>query len=562
MYLITRKHSSLCIFFIILANCAKQGFPPGGPVDRFPVEIKKTVPATDATNVPLNTPIQIEFNEAVDRRSCEESIFITPLPPENVKYKWRRKRINIIFPDGLIQNRTYVITIGTGTKDRRNNPLQSSFSLAFSTGPYLDNGRISGRVHGDGSMEGTQIWAYDLKDTPDPNPAVTPPLYVTQASADGAFTLNYLATGRYRVFAVRDRDVNNLYNAEWDALGVSPGDVALADSARQTDQIFIRVAVRDTTMPFLSAAAAPDKNHVDLRFSESMDSTHINNKNNYIIMSDINTPDVISAYQDERNAAIVRLITGSQLADSVYTVRVLQGDDLWAHPLDPQKKEITFVGAGIADTTKPQLVTMIPPDSSRDALLAAAVELVFSEGMDLTSIENHFRLSDSLKNPVTGIFGWPNSAHVIFTPDSTLKGEMMYKVALPVDSVFDYSGNRFDDTLFVKHFETLNPDTLTSIAGYLSDADTSASGAFNMKAIDASGTLYEIRLPGPGPYRFQDIMPGRYTIEIYRDEDDNRRYSYGEAFPFMPAERFYVYPDTIQVRSRWADEEDDILFPK
>lgn len=47
------------------------------------------------------------------------------------------------------------------------------------------------------------------------------------------------------------------------------------------------------------------------------------------------------------------------------------------------------------------------------------------------------------------------------------------------------------------------------------------------------------------------IPEGEYSLMFFRDLDINNKYSYGNIDPFIPAEWFSIYPDTIQIRSNW-----------
>jgi len=94
------------------------------------------------------------------------------------------------------------------------------------------------------------------------------------------------------------------------------------------------------------------------------------------------------------------------------------------------------------------------------------------------------------------------------------------------------------------------------------DPDSTANGRIFLKAQQNAkdGQTYEMQLSEPGPYEFSGILPGTYSLEGFRDRDNNGEYSFGQAFPFQPAERFVVYPDTIKVRARWPNEGNDIVI--
>ena len=51
--------------------------------------------------------------------------------------------------------------------------------------------------------------------------------------------------------------------------------------------------------------------------------------------------------------------------------------------------------------------------------------------------------------------------------------------------------------------------------------------------------------------KINKIIEGEYSLMIYNDKDENNRYSNGEISPFKPSEWFYLYPDTIKIRSNW-----------
>jgi len=519
----------------VFLSCANQGFPPGGPEDKTPAHIVYVYPPGDTTNVPLDTQIIIEFSEPVSPRSCEEALFITPFPGENVTYKWKGdRRLTISFAEPLLEERTYIVSIGAGTKDRRNNTMEQSFTLAFSTGDVLDRGSLRGSVYGD-KVEGTQIWAYDLNETDEPNPAEDFPLYVTQAGKNGKWALTNLALSSYRLFAVMDRDVNTKYNVEYDLLGVASRDVSLDSLNSSIDMLNFCIALEDTTPPMLADAVAVDERHVDLRFSEAMRPDSLADAGNYTITHNMDTLAVHDASLDLHNAAVVHLTTAEQDSSKIYTVTVKKGLDPSFLPLLADSSHALFKGSAMPDTTRPRYLAMQPRDSSNFVLLNAPLQLVFSKAMTPERIEKHLVIADTLGDTIPGTVTWTSLTRFRFSPDRAYKPETLYLVTLPVDSIVDLSGNALADTLFQRRFTTINPDTLSAIAGSVSDADTTARGPFFLTARlinTKEEKLYPLKIETTGAYEFKEIMPGRYTLELFRDEDKNGRFSPGNAFPF------------------------------
>ncbi len=427
------KNLFILIFGALFLTCANQGFPPGGPEDRTPPSVVYAYPPSDTTNIPLDVQVVVEFSEAVNPRSCEDALFITPFPGENVKYKWRRdKRLTILFGKPLLKDRTYIITIGAGTKDRRNNMMDKSFTLAFSTGDVLDQGRLRGHVYGD-RVEGAQIWAYDLNEIDVPNPAENFPLYVTQAGKDGTWAFTNMALSRYRLFAVMDRDFNNKYNAEYDLLGVAARDVTLDSLNSAVDKINFRIALEDTTPPMLSAARAPDERHVDLRFSEALRPDSLIDIENYVITGNADSLAVLNASIDISNAAVVHLTTSRQDSGKSYRVHVRHALDTSWHPLLADSSSAVFQGSGIPDTTRPTYIAMQPGDSSKFVFLDAPLHFFFSKAMNPEGIQKHLVVADTLGDTIVGKVSWPEKTHFYFTPVEKYKPETFYLVTLPVD---------------------------------------------------------------------------------------------------------------------------------
>ena len=475
----------------LFVYCASQGFPPGGPEDKTPAHVIFASPAADTTNVALDAEIVIEFSEAVLPHSCEEALFITPFPGENVKYKWKRdKLLSIHFSEPLLKDRTYIINIGAGTKDRRNNMMKQSFTLAFSTGDMLDQGRIRGNVYGD-NVEGVQIWAYDLNELDAPNPKQDFPLYVTQAGKDGTWSLTNMAWSRYRLFAIMDRDVNTKYNAEYDMLGVATRDILLDSLTNSNNKMNFRIALEDTTRPIIAQVIAPDERHVDIRFSEAMLPDSLTKSTNYTIISESDTLAILDAAIDVTNAAVVHLVTGKLDSALSYTLTVRHGLDLRHLPLLADSSTFTFKGSAIPDTTRPEYIKMQPKDSSNFVFLNAPLEFIFSKAMAPEPIQKNIIVADTLGDSIQGKVAWESQSRFIFTPDRNYDKERFYLVTLPVDSIVDISGNTLADTLFQRQFTTINPDTLTAIAGTVSDADTGATGPFFLRALSIEKKRYE-----------------------------------------------------------------------
>lgn len=562
----------LITIFFFLTNCAHQGMPPGGPVDKQPPQIlvDNLVPPSGSTRVAADIQVEILFNETVDRQSVEDAFFMSPYPKGGVEFKWKSKKLILKFPQGLEEDRTYVVTIGTDTKDLRQNKMKSSFTLAFATGDSIDQGIVRGFLKNTGSVSGTQIWAYSLIKNENPNPQSIEADYITQCDEDGNYTMPYLAIQPYRLFAVADKDFNRIYEPEYDLIGVCTKDALLDTTTTMISECNFQLTRQDTTKPGLYKIYTPDNRHIGIRFDESIASTNTDKFENVLIQQlannrPVDTLKIYEMYHDTKNPSRMELITETPLQDTTYRVVVKNLYDLSQNSIAEDYSSIDFTGNATPDTIRPQLVTVSPADSSINVALDKKFEFLFSESMNDSTLYKHFNAIDTSANeiPVQVFYKTPNLYFV--EPSNSWPALMQCKVQLQADSILDKFGNSLADSMIVLTFKTLNRDTLSSIQGILTDQHPNDVGPIFLTATQArkDGLSYEIKITKPGEYLFENILPGDYLISGFRDRDGNGEYSYGQIIPYVPAERFFSYPDTINVRSRWpSNEGNDIIFKK
>lgn len=222
----------LISYTLFIYSCANQLPPSGGEDDTTPPKIFLISPKPGAVNFNKNS-LTFRFDEYVDRRSFEESFFISPKPAGEVSYNWSGKEVEVEFSKPLDKNKTYVVILGNELKDTRaNNKINSPLSFAFSTGNKIDEGKISGKVYAD-NYERVKILVYIKEGKTDEklNPEKNLSDYVIQVSPDGSFEFNNLPNGTFRMFAITDEDRNNLYDKDLDKISSLSQDYSLtADS--------------------------------------------------------------------------------------------------------------------------------------------------------------------------------------------------------------------------------------------------------------------------------------------------------------------------------------------
>ncbi|HID94453.1 MAG TPA: hypothetical protein EYP53_00150 [Candidatus Latescibacteria bacterium] len=536
-------------------SCAKQSFPPGGPMDRTPPDVASTYPPRGSTGIDVETAIWIEFNERMDRRSVETSLFISPRPLAAPEYRWKGKKVVVKLPGGLLSDRTYVITIGTDAHDLEGNRLVAPYSFSFSTGDSLDRGRIIGNVIPEEQGKGAFVLAYDLGRNKDPDPVNDLPDYITQISEDLEYSFNNLSNGAYRVFAFRDDDGDGGYTPDKDPLAVPPNDVRISDSTATVKLGTLYLVKRDTTRLRLQSVVAPDRVHVQLFFNKEIDL-----KEARFFISRPDTLLVVDYYTVPGEKTKVVLLTERQQPGVEYQLMLQDVHDLQGNPLSEERVYWTkFLGSSQEDLVGPSIVSVLPPDGTTDVPLDQPIQITFNEAVRKAIPQSALQFEEP--SP-PGELSWRDAVTLVFSPVAQWKSEMVYRFSFIPEMIFDYAGNGLSDTLHVE-YRTVDEDKLGFITGRVTDADPDARGAFHVRIEQIGGKIvHDLLLLNQGHYSTKGILPGRYRVWAFRDANGNGRLDYGRVDPFVPAERVSFFPDIVAVRARWSTGGIDLKFER
>lgn len=554
--------SAACLFllaalWLAIAGCAGMRPPEGGPVDTTPPEIISFYPAPNTVNYADNK-IDLEFGKYVERRSVEESIFISP-NISDLEFNWSGTEAEITFREPLKTNTTYVVTVGTDVIDINNrNRMAHAFSLAFSTGSQIDYASIRGTVS-DSKPAGVMVFAYRLDgisaDTL--NPMKQKPDFITQTGTTGDYTLPHLAFGSYRVMAVRDEFRNLVYDPETDAYAMAAGDVTLTVQDTMRSHVDFLLSKEDTTAPRLLTAAAKDAEHVLLTFSKPLDSASISSS--AFIIADTNghagVP-VLTHFADAQTRTTVTLVTRRQQKDSLYRIFVADIQDEHHHLINPLASSKIFTGSGLPDTIPPRCVELSLRDSGSFVDLREPVIFGFNDALDTLTASRSIRLADIDSNTVAFSIRWDDPARFRVVPSVPFRPATRYLLRLAVDSLRDLDGNRYRDSVRVFRFQSIDPELFGSLQASLSDEQNNVPDEYVVVARHVTGNNKEIstHVKRDKPFTLHPLAEGQYTLRAFYDAKGNGNYFSGKAFPYEPAARFSPFSDTVKIRARWPVE--------
>lgn len=228
-----RLCAALLFATAFLSRCASMMTPTGGPRDTIPPVIVRMDPDNFSVNRPTtgHGKIYIEFDEYVQIKDQQKEFFTSPQMKKKPLVTLRGRGVVVQLRDTLEENTTYALNFGSSIRDNNEgNPLYS-MRYVFSTGPEVDSMVLSGYT-ADGykadSVSKSFIWFFpadSVEWVPQYDSTVFKykPSVIGRAETNGIFIAQNLKPIDYRVYAVQDKNDNQIYEPGSDQIGFVEG---------------------------------------------------------------------------------------------------------------------------------------------------------------------------------------------------------------------------------------------------------------------------------------------------------------------------------------------------
>ena len=207
---------------VILAQCAKIGSPSGGPRDITPPVILKSKPLNRSTHF-TGSRIEITFDEFINAQGMSQELVVSPPMEKRPEIRMRGKTLVIEFLDSLRQNTTYTLSFGETIKDLNEGNILRNFEFVFSTGEKLDSLGVLGMAVQAFNLEFPEtkdpVFVMLYENLSDSAPLLEIPDYVGKITPQGAFLINNVRPGTYRLFALQDMNRSYKYDVPEEMIG-------------------------------------------------------------------------------------------------------------------------------------------------------------------------------------------------------------------------------------------------------------------------------------------------------------------------------------------------------
>ena len=581
------------------SRCANIMTPDGGPKDTLPPVIVKIEPGNFATNF-KEKKIYIEFNEFVQIKDQNKEMFVSPAMKKLPLLTTRGRGIVITIRDTLKENTTYAIDLGSAIRDNNeSNPL-NAMRYVFSTGDKVDSMMCSGYTadsYKADSVSRTFIWFYiadSLPQTPGYDSTIfnRKPDVIARAQNNGIFIAQNLKPVNYRIYAIGDKNDNQLYEAGTDMVGLldtvynpakMPEFAIWFDSLRMypsaepqlyfrmfTDKAFVNQRLVDAQRPEQKKALLyfnADYPKIDSLVFDNIPSDKVlidpqtNGRDTVALWFNVEAeklPDTIKGkivyYRHDSLRQLSKTREPLKLAWKLVETKEQQKE---RERIEKEKEKAKAEGREYKDPNykNPFKLSIsagkeVNPEKGFDISFGTPAVKLDTTAIELAIVDekkNKTPIKWRLERDTLNMCRWRVLAE--------WKEKTNYSLYIPKQSITDVMGYENDST--VVEFATYDPEKFATVS---LNVQASGKNRYILLLTDNSGkTLQELKDVGTGKYRFNYVTPGDIRLRIIEDKNGDGKWNAGDVIAGLQPERAEAYfnergEDLFTTKMNWDFE--------
>ena len=581
------------------SRCANIMTPDGGPKDTLPPVIVKIEPGNFATNFKAKK-IYIEFNEFVQIKDQNKEMFVSPAMKKLPLLTTRGRGIVITIRDTLKENTTYAIDLGSAIRDNNeSNPL-NAMRYVFSTGDKVDSMMCSGYTadsYKADSVSRTFIWFYiadSLPQTPGYDSTIfnRKPDVIARAQNNGIFIAQNLKPVNYRIYAIGDKNDNQLYEAGTVMVGLldtvynpakMPEFAIWFDSLRMypsaepqlyfrmfTDKAFVNQRLVDAQRPEQKKALLyfnADYPRIDSLVFDNIPSDKVlidpqtNGRDTVALWFNVEAeklPDTIKGkivyYRHDSLRQLSKTREPLKLAWKLVETKEQQKE---RERIEKEKEKAKAEGREYKDPNykNPFKLSIsagkeVNPEKGFDISFGTPAVKLDTTAIELAIVDekkNKTPIKWRLERDTLNMCRWRVLAE--------WKEKTNYSLYIPKQSITDVMGYENDST--VVEFATYDPEKFATVS---LNVQASGKNRYILLLTDNSGkTLQELKDVGTGKYRFNYVTPGDIRLRIIEDKNGDGKWNAGDVIAGLQPERAEAYfnergEDLFTTKMNWDFE--------
>jgi Bacterial Ig-like domain len=531
------KHIVLISFLSLmivemLLSCAQIVAPTGGKKDKLAPVIVKIIPANQSKNF-NGKQIDIFFDEYVSVDNIQQQLSITPNLEGTYETKIMPKGVRLTFDKPFKENTTYSFNFRNTFKDMNERNVAKNIRLVFSTGNIIDSLKVSGKVKNpltNKPMMDVSVGMYVYSDTL--NPKKIKPYYFMKTDSSGIFTIENVASGKYRIYAVTDVNNNLLYDEAKENLGIIRDTITLKSNLENLE---INIA-RMEKIPNKVLKARTTSNYAYIDYYRGIKNVKINF---------VNKKDSMVYQQTE--AKSIRIFNTNQVYSDTVKVKITVTDSLdrdYTHDQKIKFKEKPKKNDGV----KEEFNMKTKPSNGEDIdLKEVGYTFNFTKPIgnyDLNKIE--FMNDTLVRVPIIEKdIKWNTEKTEIKIKVEGKKAKEFVKLKMPKGTFISVENDSTQK--FVSTHPIRDPENYGTIGGEVKNPKK--KGFF----VELLNEQYEIiqKVDNALKYEFAFVKAGTYYIRMIVDENRNGRWDTGDLEKNILPEIIKFSPDKIKLKQNF-----------
>ena len=536
----TANHSSLTsliAMFLMLAGCASIQQPQGGPRDLTPPKVIKMEPENETVNFSAEKVV-IEFDEYFRLQNEFKEFSISPELDRPPVLKTKQRSLEITFPDTLEQNTTYTMNFGNAIVDVNESNITKNLSYVFATGPELDSLSISGRVTN--SLTGQPeldalAFIYPIeRDTL--LGKGKPSIYITTDSS-GNYSLKNLRKGTYRLYALKEKNGDKIYQQNLDEIAFLKDSIVLTD--KNLDSMNLKLFKENASVMRVLDKKLNQDGSISIAINQKLTSPEV------VVLEPSNL-DVGKKIKWSKNNDSLKVWLTELTFDSTKIALREEGKLLQTIMLTRGKKD-TYTR------------TLTPTYNTEGKLLPPGrhLKLTFNFPIESSDISKITLLEDSV-----------DRQNFTLEKDSTdllsyyvkypWKQKNIYDLAFQEGAftgIFNTKNKAFD-----KSFELASKDEYGTLKVAITTPDKDK--AYVLEIVNENKAVVNtIPVSQDTTVSFNNYKEGKYFIRVIYDTNKNGMWDTGNVTLRAQPEKIYNEPKELSIRANWERNE-TITIPK
>ena len=569
------RKALLPVSILFLFGCAQQVAPTGGPKDETPPKVLAESPENLSVNFDAEQ-IVISFDEYIQLTSTSEQVVISPPMLRAPSYQLKKKSLIVKFEETLAENTTYTINFGEAIRDNNEGNILANYTYVFSTGAHLDSMQVKGKLVDALTGEAVPDALVMLyKNNIASLPIDTTPNYFSRSNESGLFHIEHVADQAYKIFALKDENANYRFDVPTEQIGFldslivpfSKATPTLPDSTRvdslandSTVQLTkkgsstipsydMTMFVEEDTTQFLKKAYCEHFGKLVFVYNRPVDGLQIEMRGSPLkrewLLKDYNaTRDSVIVWTTDAVPDTLDLLLGigRPTKDTVELVMKERSDEITVVTKSSSK------GKKSNRIEKFQLKGNVATRNGRSPKPGSPLSIVWNHpviGMDISKLKLY---EDSVR--VNYDITSNDQALRRFDISYPWKKDRNYHLLI-LDSAFNDIYDLWNDTIDVT-FKGTDKEMLGELSLKITENPNSR---LVIELLNSVGTVVDTKsVNGIGTEVFEKLDPGKYSIQIVSDINENGRWDSGRYTDLLQPEPIQLIEKGAEVRANWELE--------